>query len=177
MLPIILIVGLALTVYIPSLLLSTKYNFVYTSCSNRVNYEPYNCESYLQKRYSVIDDKITVNTVDMTMGLDNKKSDINQNYTSRIFLHDTEKNESREITFEEAQDLALSSLITSPDGVAVSSGYSGGSSFIFGGSSSSYGYYLTKGKRRQKLNLINNTDEYYSQNNIHFIGWVLPGRN
>ncbi len=180
-LPIVVIAAVALSVYLPSLFLSTSYNFVYTSCIDGTNYYSYNCDNYLQKRYSVVDNKLVANTVDPTLDSDNDKiPDINENYTARIFLHDTEKNESREITLEEAQRLTLNSLLTSPDGVTVSSYYdrSGGDFFfIFGGGSSSYGYYLTKGKSKSKLNLINDTDQYHYRNNFQFIGWVLPGRN
>jgi len=181
-LPIVLIAVVALSTYLPSLFLSTSYNFVYTSCADGINYYySDNCDNYLQKRYSVVGNKLVANNIDPTLDSDNDKTpDINENYTARIFLHDTAKNESREITFEEAQALTLNSLITSPDGVTVSSHYDrngGDFFFIFGGGSSSYGYYLTKGKSRDKLNLINNTDQYYYRNNFQFVGWVLPGRN
>lgn len=180
-LPVALIVIVAVSTYLPSLFISTNYNFVYTSCADgRDYYYPYYCENYLQKRYSVIDNKLVLNTVDLTQ--DSNKDgvlDFKQNYTARIFLHDTKKNESREISLDEARALNLNNLLTSPDGVTVSSNYSysGGDFFIFGGGRSSYGYYLTKGKSKSKLNLINNTDQYYYQNNFQFVGWVLPGRN
>lgn len=182
-LPILLIVIVALSTYLPSLFISTDYNFVYTSCAdNRDYYYPYNCNNYLQKRYSVVDNKLVLNDVDLTQDLNKDGvADYKQNYTARIFLHDTKKNESREISLAEAKMLTLNNLLTSPDGITVSSNYSysgGGGFFIFdGGGRSSYGYYLTKGKNKAKLNLINNTDQYYYQNNFQFIGWVLPGRN
>lgn len=179
-LPILLIAGVALSVYIPSLFLSTKYNFVYTVCADRVNRDyRYNCNNYPQKHYSVANNKIVLNKIDPTLDSDNDQIlDIDENYDIRIILHDTEKNESREITFEEAQTLTLSDFITSPDGVSVTGNYSGDSSFfVFGGSSSPYGYYLTKGQIKDKLNLINNPNEYYYRDNFQFIGWILPGRN
>ncbi len=130
-----------------------------------------------------MNNKLSLNNVDLTQ--DSNKdgvADFKQNYNTRIFLHDTKKNESREISLTEAQMLTLNNLLTSPDGVTVSSNYSynGGGDFLFlfgGGGRSSYGYYLTKGKSKSKLNLINNTDQYYYQNNFQFIGWILPGRN
>lgn len=181
-LPIVLIVVVALSTYLPSLFLSTNYNFIYTSCTDGINYHySYNCDNYLQKRYSVVGNKLVVNNIDPTWDSDRDKiPDINESYGARIFLHDTAKNESREITLEEAQTLTLNSLITSPDGITVSSHYDrnrGEFFFIFGGGSSSYGYYLTKGKIKSKLNLINNTDQYYYQNNFQFVGWILSERN
>ncbi|MCA9361723.1 hypothetical protein KC845_04185, partial [Candidatus Kaiserbacteria bacterium] len=88
---------------------------------------------------------------------------------------DTEKNVSREITLAEAEGLTLDPLITSPDGVSVSSDYSYSGDFIFFGGGSSYGYYLTKGSSKTKVNLIEN-GRYY-RDDVEFIGWVLPGRN
>jgi len=181
-LPILLIAIVTLSIYLPSLFLSTSYNFIYTSCVDGTNYYySYNCDNYLQKRYSVVGNKLVANNVDPTLDSDNDKiPDINENYIARIFLHDTQKNVSREITFEEAQTLTLNNLLTSPDGVTVSSHYDrngGDFIFIFNSDSSSYGYYLTKGKGKDKLNLINNTSQYYYRNNFQFLGWVLPGRN
>ena len=180
-LPVALIAIIALSTYLPSLFLSTDYNFIYSSCTEGTNYYPYYCNNYLQKRYSVINGKIVVNSIDPVQDSDKDGvPDVNENYTARIFLHDTKKNESREITLEEAQTLSLNGLLTSPDGVTVSSHYDrngGGFFFIFGGGSSSYGYYLTKGKSRSKLNLINRDDRYYYRDNFQFIGWLLPGRN
>ncbi len=180
-LPVALIAIVALSTYLPSLFLSTDYNFIYSSCTDGTNYYSYRCDNYLQKRYSVVNNKLVVNAVDPTQDSDKDGIlDINENYTARIFLHDTKKNESREIALEEAQTLSLNGLLTSPDSVTVSSSYdrSGGDFFfIFGGGSSSYGHYLTKGKSRSKLNLINRDDTYYYRDNFQFIGWVLPGRN
>lgn len=182
-LPIALIAVVALSTYLPSLFLSTKYNFVYASCYDGRNYYPYDCNVYLKQHYSVKEGKLVTSVVDMKQdtnndGLPDFGKEFVGEYHDRIFLHDTEKNESREITLEEAQTLTLNDLITSPDGVTVSGDYSrSGGFFLFDGGSSSYGYYLTKGKSRRKINLINEDDRYYYQNNFRFIGWVLPGRN
>lgn len=178
-LPVALIAIIALSTYLPSLFLSTDYNFVYSSCPDGTNNYSY-CNKYLQKRYSVVNGKIVVNSIYPAQDSDKDGiPDINENYTARIFLHDTKKNESREITPEEAQTLSLNGLLTSPDGITVSSNYDRGSDFffLFDGGGSSYGYYLTKGKSRSKLNLINNDDRYYYRDNFQFIGWALPGRN
>ncbi len=182
LLPVLLIIIVVLTTYLPSIFLKTKYNFIYTVCVENNNYYPYNCNDFLQKKYFVENGKLVIRAIDPEQDLNNNKiPDIKENYTARIFLHDTEKNESREISLEEAQALNLSGLLTSQDGVSVSwdSVYHGGCDFfIFGGcGGSSYGYSLVKGKSHSKLNLINNNDRYYYQNNFQFLGWVLPGRN
>jgi len=178
-LPIALIAVIALGTYLPSLFLSTDYNFIYSSCTEGANYYPYYCNHYLEKYFSVMNGKLVVNAIDPAQDSDKDGiPDIRENYTARIFLHNTAKNESREITREEARMLTLNGLLTSPDGVTVSSNYDRGANFFpFFDGGSSYGYYLTKGKSHRKLNLINRDDRYYYQNNFQFIGWVLPGRN
>lgn len=178
-LPVALITVVALSIYLPSLFLSTHYNFIYSSCTEGVNYYPYQCDNYLQKRFSVVNNKLATNPVDPAQDSDRDGiPDINENYNARIFLHNTEKNESREITLEEAETLMLNGLLTSPDGITISGNYDRRGDFfpLFDGGSS-YGYYLTKGRSKSKLNLINRDDRYYYQNNFQFIGWVLPGRN
>jgi len=182
MLPIAFIVIIALVVYLPSLFLSTNYNFLYASCNNGTNYDySYDCNNYLKDRYAVIDNKLVINDTDLLLDSNNDTTlDNTEKYTAHIFLYDTEKNESREVTFEEAQTLTLNSLLTSPDGVTVSGYYdrsNNGVVSIFGGSSSSYNYYIAKGRSKSKLNLINNINQYYNQGDFKFIGWVLPGRN
>ena len=177
-LPIVLIAIVAVSTYLPALFLSTDYNFVYSSCTGADRYY-YRCDNYLQKRYMVVNDKLVVNPIDPNQDSDNDGTpDIDENYTARIFLHDTKKNESKEITLEDAQKLTLDSLLTSPDEITVSSSYErGGDLFYLFGNSSTYGYYLTKGKSKSRLNLINSDDRYYYRGNFQFIGWVLPGRN
>ena len=179
-LPILLIIGVAVSTYLPSLFIKTNYNFIYSSCTSGSYSYPYYCSDYLKSRYSVVDGKIVLNNVDLNKDLDkNGVPDYKQNYSDRIFLHDTQKNESREITLKEAQALTLSEILTSPDGITVSSRYDrrGGDFLMMSGGGSSYGYYLTKGNSRSRINLINNGDTYYYQNNFQFIGWTLPGRN
>ena len=178
-LPILLIAIVALSTYIPSLFLSTGYNFVYSSCTDGANYYSYRCDNYLQKRYSVVNNRLVANYIDPAQDSDKDGvPDINENYTARIFLHDTKKNESREITIEEAQSMKLNGLLTSPDGITVSSNYDRGDGFfLLFDQGSSYNYYLTKGKSKSKLNLVNQDDRYYYRDNFQFIGWVLPGRN
>ena len=79
----------------------------------------------------------------------------------------------REISQQEAEGLQLLDLQTSPDGVAVEWDRSGGDDFFFiFGSRSSYGYYLTKGNARQKVELINDSDRYYYGYDLHFLGWI-----
>ncbi len=160
LLPILLVIGIALSAYWPSFL-STDYDFVYATCDNRRDYYSDSCVNSLSRLYKVENEKLI--TVDVPPP------------TTRLFLHNSKNNEGREITLAEAQTLKLNSLITSPDGVSVENAYGHNVEFFpfFGGSSRS-GYYLTKGSRRQKLNLVGEDERYYSgRDNFKFIGWVI----
>ncbi len=176
LLPIVLIAAVAFSTYLPSQPLPTGYNFVYAVCTDGTNYSPYPCTNSLQKRYTVTSGTLAANEIGQSQDSDrNGIPDIKENYTSRIFLHDTKKNESREITLEDAQVLKLNSLLTSLDGVTVSGYYERNPGFflLFDGNSS-YGYYLMKGKKKSRLNLINSDNTYYYSGNFQFIGWVTP---
>ena len=176
-LPVVLVVIVALSTYLPSMFISTDYNFVYALCDDDYYYGSYNCNDYLRERYTIEEDKLVENVVIADVLPDGNKSE-HKSINARVFLHNTEKNESREITIEEAQTLTLQDLLTSPDGISVSSHYDNDVDvFPFFNGSSSYGYYLTKGKSRSKINLINYSDRYYYRNNFQFIEWILPGRN
>src|SRR5258705_4715180 len=105
-LPLVLILIVTFGIYLPSLFVSTYYNFVYVSCANN-NYYPYdyNCANYSQKRYSVVNNRLVMNPVDTTIDLnkDGIPDYTQSSNNARIFLHDTQKNESREISLAEAE--------------------------------------------------------------------------
>jgi len=174
-LPIILIAVVALVAYVPSMFFNSNYNFIYATCGNE-NYYSYKCDSYLQKLYSVVNGKLTVNQVALNIDLDHDgEIDFDKNYSTHIFFHDVKKNVSREITLQEAQKFSLNGLITDPDGVNVSGQYDGGTDvFPFYNGHSSYNYYLEKNKSKKRLNLINSNERYsYYERNFYFIGWVV----
>ena len=169
-LPILLIIGVALSVYIPSLFISTNYDFIYTACEYKNSYRSY-CNNDL---YSVENGRIVEKEVVSEDDTSPKKVVIQEERSYRLFLHDTEKNESREITLEEAKNYELSGLLTSPDGINFSSSYDRNSDIFFlFGSGSSYGHYLTKGNAKKKLNLINDDGSYYYRNSSVFIVWII----
>lgn len=175
-LPVLLVIVVTLNLYLPSLFLSTSYNFVYATCTGGDSYH-YSCDSYLEQRYAVQDGKLVIRPDVPAQRDSNNDSVPDAQFSAHLFLHDTERNESREIGIEEAQGLLLNGLLTSPDGVTVSNGYERGADFLlFFDGGSSYGHFLTKGKSKSKLNLIRD-DLYYYRSNFRFIGWVLPGRS
>jgi len=175
-LPVLLIAGVALSAYLPSLGLSTKFDFVYAACVDGSR-GYYQCDAWLQKRYAVVDGKLTLKEVDPVLDSDkNGVPDVKENYAARVFYHDTLADVTREIALEDEQKLQLNGLVTSPDGVSVTYEYRGGGDiFPFSYRGSTHGYYLTKGKAHRGLNVIN-ADQSYYYGNFQFLGWVLPGR-
>lgn len=172
--PLLLIIIIAASTYLPSLFLSTDYDFVYATCGNGSGYYEYDCRNFLNDRFAVENGQLTLKPIDPYKDSDRDGTpDMSESYVTRIFRHNTGANESREITLEEAKALSINGLATSPDGVSVQRGYDRGTDFfIFFNTSSDYGYYLTKGEKRQKLNLVIDDDRYYYRDNFKFIGWV-----
>ena len=174
LLPILLIIGTALTLYLPGAFLTTQYDFVYTVCDSNQQYDYYHCNGPLKRRYEVRDGKLVVNQIDPTEDLNkNNIPDFKEIGKNRFFYQDMKKNEGREITLAEAMSNTYSDLLTSPDGVSVSNGYDRNNSFLFFDGGSSYRHYLTKGNKQRKLNLINGNYRYDYVNNFQFIGWVI----
>lgn len=175
LLPLLFVGVVFLSSYIPSARLSTDFDFVYATCNDGTTPYVYNCGNYLNNLYEVQNQTLMELPVSATLDSDRDDiPDIEENYRTRLFFHDNETNTSREITFEEAQQYELRDLITSPDGIAVEWEYSRGNGFfIFYSTSSSAGYYLTKGNARKRLDLISDNERYYYRDDFHFIGWVI----
>ncbi len=174
MLPVLLIFTVALGIYLPNLFVKTDYNFVYATCTDtNYYYGNYNCSSLLSQKYSVFGSKILTNNDLVVTDPYNKQQNIS--FNSRLFLHNTKTNESRELSLSEQQQLILdNSLYTSPDGVTLSKDSTGGEYFMFpfGGSSYTSGWFLSKGRNKKKMNLINDNDRYYYQNDLIVLGWT-----
>ena len=114
LLPLMFIAVVFISSYVPSIRLSTDYNFVYATCSQGASPYYYNCSNYLHARYGVENGIIQELPIPPELDSDNDDiPDIDENYRTRLFIHDTDLDESREITLEEAQQLNLRDLITS----------------------------------------------------------------
>lgn len=174
--PMLLVLGMTLSVYLPSFLLSTDYNFVYSICSDGMDFAPYQCNKFLFDRFSILNHRLYSQPINATADADRDGiPDVREEYVVHLFLHDTKENVSREITFEEAQQLRFSDALTSPDGVMVfrlRDTYLD-VPFLIDTNSSDH-YYLTKGNRKKKLYLIERYQEYSIGGNFHFVGWVVP---
>ena len=173
--PIVFLAIVAGAIYLPSATLSTDYDFVYATCDGFDRY--YNdryCDQYMRKAVQVQDSRIVEKDVKSTQDSDRDGvMDVDEGYKIRIYLHDTSENSSREISMADAQRLTVNDLTTSPDGVTVSyHRESGVDVFPIIDSGSSYGYYMMKGDKKQKVDLITNNRRYYYDSNFYFLGWI-----
>jgi len=160
--PILMILFVAGSIYLPELFIKPHFNFLYVSGDDSYYY--YN-SGY---QYSVQNDKLVKNEI---------KQPENQNYNpprveSKLYIYDVAKNEAKEISFTEAQNLNLDSSVKSPDDFEVVYGSrdSGFFPFFWGGGTDYNARYLSGHNVSKKLNLQLNGSSYY--NNFRFIGWI-----
>lgn len=160
--PILMILFVAGSIYLPGLFTKPHFNFLYVSGDDSSSY--YN-NGY---QYSVQNNKLVKNEI---------KQLENQNYNpprgeSKLYFYDVKKDESREISFEEAQNLNLGSNIKSPDNFEVVYGSRGDGFFpFFWGGGTDYNTQYLKGHNvSKKLNLQLSGSSYY--HNFRFLGWI-----
>jgi len=157
--PILMIVFVAASIYLPGLFIKPNVNFLYA----------YGDEYYSQERFTVQNGKLVKREVPRYESQSYYQPPREE---SKLFLHDVVKNESREVSFEEAQRLNLDSGTKSSDGFEVINGYQGGGFFpFFGGSGSDYNTRYLKGHNvSKKINLQQRGESYYYD--FRFLGWI-----
>ena len=147
-LPIFLIIFVAVSVYLPSLFVKPKYNFIYATGS-LYDYD-----------INVIDGRLSVNSKYYP---DTTYRRIPSQPT--LFLYDVVNDKSKQITLTQAQSYILDPSDKSPDGFTVGRSESGDSSFFpfFYGRNDRGRYLMGKGLNRKV------TDQNYD---FKFIGWI-----
>lgn len=157
--PILMILFVAGSIYLPGLFVQPKYNFLYAVDDYYSQY---------RYQYDVQGDTLVKN--EPTQLVTKSERPVSE---PRLYLYDVAKNESQEIPFENAQLLSLDSRAESPDGFEVVQGNrNGGDLFFFFGSGSDYNTRYLKGNGvSKKLNLdLHRSNSYY---NFHFLGWNI----
>jgi hypothetical protein len=174
-LPLMFILTALVVSYLPAATLAPEYNFVYASCSQGRPPYRYNCGNYFKNRYVVENAQLQELVTPDTLDSDNDGVlDSEGNYEARLFLHDTELNQSRELLLPEFRALTLDKKIIAPDGIAMEWEYShGGNFFPFFDGRSRSGYYLTRGQVRDRLNLVGDSERSYYREDLLFLGWVI----
>lgn len=156
--PILMILFIAGSIYLPALFTQPKFDFLY---ANSDDYYYYN-----QYQYAVQNGKLTRSETHNT-----SNPDYQPPREVRLYMYDVARNESREISFEAAQYLNLDSSIVSPDGFEVTYGSRGESFFpLFFWSDRDYSTRYLQGHNVSKKLNLQLSGSYY--NNFRFIGWI-----
>jgi len=164
--PILMIIFVAGSIYIPNLFTQPKFNFLYATGGECF------CSQYNQP-YSIQNSKLIKNKIPILTITPNARDiscDLPQN-AAKLFIHDTVKNENEQITFATAQQLNLDPNNKSPDGFEITRGGMQGSIFSllfyadsrYDKSSALQGHYASKKFNAQTLGPCNN---------FRFIGWI-----
>ncbi|MFA5362601.1 MAG: hypothetical protein WC335_05060 [Candidatus Omnitrophota bacterium] len=154
--PILMIVLIALSIYLPSFFApAPQFNFLYVTEDN-----------YGQNFQFGVENGVLVK----------REVKYPEHYIpkeSRLFIHDVIKNTDREITFEDARKLKLDSRLKSPDGYEVVYGSTdyGFFPFFYGGHDYN-AMYLKGHNTSKKLDLQASTDGRYYYRNRRFLGWI-----
>ena len=195
-LPIIMIILVTLSIYLPQLLSNAQptVDFLYMTNNNNgcVSYSVQmghltrfeNQQEYC-KNWKAIPDQLAPTL--MTEGESKQQNTprmmtapipvVPEKDMTRLFVHNVKTNISKEVSFEEATKMNLSSNAISSDGFEVKQNYGNGGIItdIFGGG----GYrdyearYLVGHSKSIKLELMKNPEGNYYYN-VQFLGWVMP---
>jgi len=157
--PLLMIVLVAASIYLPGLFApQPKVNFLYVTDD----------DYYQGHAYVVEHGKLTKREVKYP-----------EHYTpgvTRFYVHDVSSNVSKEVSFEEAQQLRLDANVKSSDGYEVVYGSADYGLFplFFAGGRDDNSMYLKGHGASKKLELQRSTDDryYYSHGRARFLGWI-----
>ena len=153
--PILMIIFVAGSIYLPSFFIKPQYDFIYADGNN-----PY----FSKYEYFIQNGKLERE----------QKSEYQERLGERdqkLYVYEVEKNKSKEISFEEAQKLTLDPSSTSPDGFEITYGKKSEGFFpIFFWSHTDYETLYIKGHNviSKKLN-IQPIGNYLK---FTFLGWI-----
>lgn len=157
LIPIVMIVFVTISVYMPQWLANPEYDFLYAV------HEGYGGYKYDYQVGS--NDRLTRTLLG---GGSNYREPAEED---QLYVYSVKSDESEGVTYEEAAQLKLDGSSKSPDGYElVRGGSSGGGFFPFFYSSGSYGKYFLKAKGASVEISLAKGDDYYSR--VKFIGWV-----
>ncbi len=156
--PVLMILFVAGSIYLPGLFVQPKINFLYVSGSNSYYYGN-------GWQYGIQEGRIIKNGV--SQPIDGYYDPMPSG--AKLFIYDVVKNESREIFFQEAQNLSINSNNISEDGFEITYGNRGDSFFPFYYSGTDYNTrYIVGHNVSKKLNL-QLSGSYYD---FRFLGWI-----
>lgn len=167
--PVLMILFVAGSIYLPGLFIQPKFNFLYASGDDYVYYTN-------GQQYSVQNNKLVNNAIKQAENGNHNPFQRYGTYTpprneAKLFVYDVVKNESRQVSFDEAQNLNLDSNGVSPDGFEVVYGSRGDGIFpFFFYAGTDYNARYLKGHNvSKKLNVQSSGPYNY---NFRFLGWI-----
>lgn len=170
--PVIMVLFIIGSVYIPKLFVNPQYSFVYMDTYND-GYYNYNAQITERYTYEVRNGKI-VKTIFPPRYDYNNKVIPEYGPMPKLYFYDMTKNSSKEISYEDVQRYNISNESRSPDGYTLERTYDSYGIFeIFGTSRSSGGWYVKKGMGSKKLELGPMNSRSYYSDQVKFLGWVL----
>ena len=156
--PLLMIVLVVISIYVPGLFApAPRFNFIYVTGD----------DYYQGNQYVVENGRLAKHEIKTP-----------EHYTpgvTRFFMHNVSSNTSKEISFEDAQQLHLDANITAPDGYEVVYGNAeyGFFPLFFSGGQDYNSMYLKGHYSSKKLNLQIPADRSYSyRDHARFIGWI-----
>lgn len=151
--PAAIILIVALFTYIPRLLASPDYDFVYASC------DTYSCSG---NRYVVRN-----NTIESRQP--NTENEYGYSSDRVLYYHDTSENSSREISLADAQQYSIDSNTRSPDGYKLERSNSSSGFFLLWYDEDNE-WELVNGSQKKTVDLERSSRYYYDD--VEFVGWV-----
>lgn len=153
--PVLMILFVAVSIYVPGLFLHPKYNFLYSTGG----------DYYGREVYSVVNDRLIQNPQSTTYPYE-KPYPIPQ-----LYIYNVTTNENTQVSFQDAKNFNLDSSDESQDGYKLEEGNSSDGFFPFFFYRRNNDEYLVGHNTSKKLNIKNAGTSYY--NTIHFLGWVI----
>ena len=152
--PVLMILFVAASIYLPGLFIQPKFNFLYATGE----------DSYYNDYYSVENGRLIKHEI----GYPKYSTSPTE---PRLYIHDVAKNESKEVSFNEAQKFALNPSSQSPDGFEIECGSrTYGMFLIFIDSGGDCSTRFIKGHNTSKKLNIQLPGNYYYR--FQFLGWV-----
>jgi hypothetical protein len=183
-LPVLLVIGTVLAIYLPQQMIKPGYNFLYAETQSNYGFNNFRIQFENQDGKGT---KTILRVENGKLGFyESVKTDAPSYYSTetpraynsatdqmlvdknvKFYIYDFEKNESRAVSLEEAMALALINSEKSPDDFSFGTSYGGDNGLFFeafGPSRRSYDVYISKRSVSKKLPI--ETD------GLVFLGWI-----
>lgn len=173
--PLLMVLFIAASIFIPGLFSHPKYNFIYGIYNN----------SGLEPAYRVVNGELVDNSQQMNPvsqspqfncvgdcpGNIGTSSPTRYSYT-QLYEYNVSTNQSVALTPLQAQQFTLNSNAQSPDGYTIQSGSEGDGSFFFGGDNyNGSDEYIVGHNVSKKIDYTMNAS--IPNENFYFIGWII----